>query len=81
MRNNKWIPVNGDIDFTQEIRVINYPINRINTRRLNKFCRDNSRRIPVYSEYDCTGQVCGVYYSVGKINNYYIVERVTHFDY
>jgi hypothetical protein len=82
MKPNNWIPVDGDIDYTTEIRLIRYPVNRRNTTRLNKFVRECSRRIPVYSQYDCTGQVCGIYYKLAKMGRYYyIIERSVHFDY
>jgi len=82
MRTNKWIAIDGDIDFTQELRVFKYPVNNRNTNRLKKFCESHSNRIHTGSPYDCSGLVCGIYHSFSIMNNrYYIIERVTHFDY
>ena len=47
---------------------------------IERFCRINSGRIPVYSDYDCTGKVCGRYFEFNYKNNQVNIELRVVYD-
>jgi len=60
MKTNKWISLEGDIDFNLSVRCINLPLNKKNYKLLDRYCRKNSYSSRCGHEWDCCGCVSSV---------------------
>lgn len=49
----------SDYDYRRFNRVFSGRMTKGRWKIISRFCRMHSCRIPVYSDYDCTGQLCG----------------------
>ena len=79
--NNKYTLIEGDYDYTIHQRIIT---GRYTERRMNiiqEYCEGRSGRIPVYSEYDCTGNLCGVYLKAEYSLNAFKITITHAYDY
>jgi hypothetical protein len=60
MKQQKWITMDGDIDFKEVVRCINKPLNKKNYKLLDRYCRKNTYRSHCGHEWDCCGCVSSV---------------------
>ena len=71
--------IEGDYDYTIHQRIIT---GRHTERRMNiiqEYCNRYSVSIPIYSEYDCTGELCGRYLNAEySLNAFKITIRHTY---
>lgn len=49
----------SEYDYRQYKRVFSGRMTKGRWKIISRFCRMHSYRIQVYSDYDCTGQLCG----------------------
>jgi hypothetical protein len=73
--------IESDYDHTIHQRIIT---GRYTERRMNlikEYCKERSGRIPVYSEYDCTGSLCGLYLNVEYSLNAFKITIRHAYDY
>jgi len=84
MRNFKFKQeqlIDGDIDFQKYQLLISGRYTEKRFKLLESYCAEKTVRIPVYSDYDCTGQLCGVSYSVEYAQNSYKITATYSYDY
>jgi hypothetical protein len=48
---------------------------------LNSYCRRNSYRIHIASDYDCTGSLCGHYMELSYSCNQVVIKLAMSYDY
>ena len=77
---NKWMIVDGDIDFMLQKRVLDSSLTYRNWKRLDRFCRKHSKSFHIASNYDCTGQICGTYYSLKIEDKKFVLYLRTSYD-
>lgn len=81
LNNKKYTLIEADYDYTKHQRIIT---GRYTERRMNlikKYCEERSGSIPVYSEYDCTGSLCGLYLNVEYSLNAFKITITHAYDY
>lgn len=70
----------SDIDRETYYKVLKGRITKARYKALDRFARRNSNDIPVYSSYDCTGQLCGIYTDIVYGKNKVLIKITFHYD-
>jgi len=77
---NRFKPNGGDYDEAVFCRSFSGRITKARYKILYRFCRANSGGIPIYSDYDCTGRVCGRYFEFEYKHNRVTVKLRVAYD-
>jgi len=78
---NMLVSNRSDYDCTVMYKVIRGRMTKARYKALNRFERANSRSMPVYSEHDCTGQLCGVYTDIYYRKTFVVIKITYSYDY
>lgn len=70
----------SDYDSAISYRRFSGRMTKLRWKILSRFCRAHSRRIPVYSDYDCTGQRCGEYFEFEYQQHQVIIRLRVDYD-
>lgn len=71
----------SDYDRVVSYKIIKGRMTRARYNALNRFERVNRISIPVYSDYDCTGQLCGVYTDIYYRKTFVVIKITYSYDY
>ena len=71
----------SEYDYRRFERVFSGRITKKRWQLIHRFCRLHSYRIPVYSDYDCTGQLCGKDMEFTYKHNQVVIRLSMSYDY
>lgn len=78
---NKWNIVEGDIDYVVKERFISGRITKKRWKKIDSFCRGNTKQYHCHHDFDCCGCVSSEYYEVKRIRGGVKLTHSIYFNY
>ena len=79
---NKFSPLpDSEYDYEKYERSFSGRMTKKRWQIISSFCRRNSYRNHIVSDYDCTGQLCGHYMEFNYSKNQVVVKLSMSYDY